>query len=243
MSDSGAVLVVGGSGGIGRAVVEALLEAGLPVAFTWRSGRGIAHQLEQASGGRARAFHLDLADRERPAALVEEVEAAMGPIEGLVNGAGMQRGQLLAMTSDTVWDEILDINLGGTFRTCRAVLRGMVVRRHGAIVNIASLSASRGVAGLAAYAAAKAGTLALTRCLAREVGKRGVRVNAVVPGFVPTGMTEGLPESTVAALRDSECLPPGTTPPSVADAVVFLLSERAAAITGQELVVDSGAAA
>lgn len=243
MSETGPVLVIGGSGGIGRAVVEALGRDGRPVAFTWRSTEAVARRLESDSDGGARAFQLDLADRERPVALVEEVEAAMGPIEGLVNAAGIQRGQLLAMTSDAVWDEVLDVNLGGTFRTCRAVLRGMVVRRRGAIVNIASLSASRGVAGLSAYAAAKAGTVALTRCLAREVGKRGVRVNAVVPGFVSTGMTEDLPERAVATLRGSECLPAGTTAEAVADAVVFLLSDRAAAITGQELVVDAGAAA
>jgi 3-oxoacyl-[acyl-carrier protein] reductase len=251
----GAVLVTGGSRGIGRAVVLALTAAAPPfasadpadphgtpcVAFTWRTREDAARQVEEATGGHARAFHLDLRDRTRPDDLVAEVEAAMGPIEGLVNNAGERREALLAMMSDDDWDAVLDANLGGLFRCCRAVLRGMLVRRRGAIVNVASLSALHGVAGQAAYAASKAGALGLTRALAREVGKRQVRVNAVVPGFVATDLTAGLPAAAVTALRAGECLAGGTTAGAVADAVLFLLSERAAAITGQTLVVDAGA--
>ena len=136
---------------------------------------------------------------------------------------------------------MVDVDLGGAFRCCRAVLRGMVARRRGAIVNVASLSALRGVAGQAAYAAAKAGLLGMTRSLAREVGRRGVRVNAVVPGFVATAMTADVPEEAARALRSMECLPRGVEPADVASAVAFLLSDRAAAITGQALVVDAGA--
>jgi 3-oxoacyl-[acyl-carrier protein] reductase len=245
----GTVLVTGGSRGIGRAVVEALAEAprgGAPepvVAFTWRSREEAARQVETATGGRARAFQLDLRDRARPDELIAEVESALGPIEGLVNNAGERREALLAMMSDEDWEAVLDVNLGGPFRCCRAVLRGMLVRRRGAIVNIASLSALHGVAGQAAYAASKAGILGLTRALAREVGKRQVRVNAVVPGFVPTDLTAGVPAAAVAALRGGECLPGGTSAGAVAEAVLFLLSDRAAAITGQTLVVDAGASA
>jgi 3-oxoacyl-[acyl-carrier protein] reductase len=119
----------------------------------------------------------------------------------------------------------------------------MMVRRRGSIVNVSSLSALHGVAGQAAYAASKAGLLGMTRSLAREVGKRGVRVNAVVPGFVPTDLTAGLPADAVQRLRAGECLPGGVGAGSVADAVVFLLSDRASAITGQTLVVDAGASA
>jgi 3-oxoacyl-[acyl-carrier protein] reductase len=256
----GTILVTGGSRGIGRAVVEALAAAqsgarsgaavaqsgagsGAAVAFTWRSRQDAARQVEAATGGRARAFQLDLRDRARPDELVAEVEAALGPIDGLVNNAGERRESLLAMMSDEDWEAVLDVNLGGLFRCCRAVLRGMLVRRRGAIVNVASLSALHGVAGQGAYAASKAGILGLTRALAREVGKRGVRVNAVVPGFVPTDLTAGVPAAAAAALRAGECLPGGTSAGAVADAVVFLLSERAAAITGQTLVVDAGASA
>jgi 3-oxoacyl-[acyl-carrier protein] reductase len=245
----GTFLVTGGSRGIGRAVVEALAAAAPAadgavaphVAFTWRTREDAAREVEEATGGRARAFHLDLRDRARPEDLVAEVEAALGPIDGLVNNAGERREALLAMMSDDDWDAVLDTNLGGLFRCCRAVLRGMLVRRRGVIVNVASLSALHGVAGQAAYAASKAGVLGLTRALAREVGKRQVRVNAVVPGFVATDLTAGLPAAAVANLRASESLAGGTTAEAVAEAVLFLLSDRAAAITGQTLVVDAGA--
>lgn len=238
----GPVLVTGGSRGLGRAVVEALAaEPEARVAFTWNAGEAAAREVEAATG--ARAFPFELRDRARPDDLVAEVEEALGPLEGLVNNAGLRRESLLALTPDEDWDTVVDANLGGLFRCCRAVLRGMMVRRRGVIVNISSLSALHGVAGQGAYAASKAGVLGLTRSLAREVGKRGVRVNAVVPGFVPTDLTAGLPEPAVAALRANECLARGVQPGDVAQAVLFLLSDRAAGITGQALVVDAGASA
>lgn len=237
----GTVLVTGGSRGLGRAMVEALAASGSAVAFTWNSDEAAAREVESATG--ARAFRLDLRDRSRPDDLFSEVEEALGPLDGLVNNAGLRRESLLAMTSDEDWEAVLDSNLGGLFRCCRAVLRGMMVRRRGAIVNVSSLSALHGVAGQGAYAASKAGILGMTRSLAREAGRRGVRVNAVVPGFVPTDLTAGLPEAAVAHLRAGECLARGVRPEDVAQAVLFLLSEGAAAITGQTLVVDAGASA
>jgi 3-oxoacyl-[acyl-carrier protein] reductase len=147
------------------------------------------------------------------------------------------------MTSDDEWARVIDTNLGGLFRLCRAALPGMLRRRRGAIVNVASLAAIHGVAGQSVYAASKAGIVGLTRALAREVGKRGVRVNAVAPGFVPTGMTAELPADVVARLRAGECLPDGVQPACVAQTVLFLLSDRAASITGQCLVVDAGVSA
>ena len=164
-------------------------------------------------------------------------------MSGLVNNAGIQRTELLALTSDASWDEISDVNLGGAFRVTREVLRSMVPRRRGSIVNMASLSALHGLAGHAAYAASKAGLLAMTRCLAREMGGRGIRVNAVVPGFVATEMTKDLPSEVVSRLRSGECLPDGVTASAVAEVVAFLLSEAAAAITGQALPVDAGTSA
>jgi 3-oxoacyl-[acyl-carrier protein] reductase len=237
------VLVTGGSRGIGRAIVEALVAEGHPVAFTWRSDEAGARGVEEASGGQARAFQMDAGDRKRPSAIVAEVEDTLAPIDGLVNNAGERRESILAMTSDQDWDELLDVNLGGVFRCCRAVLPKMMHRRRGSIVNISSLSAIMGVAGQTAYAASKAGILGLTRSLAREVGRRGVRVNAVVPGFVPTDLTANLRPEVVTALRSHECLAAGTTPEAVAATVAFLLSDGACAITGQAIVVDSGSSA
>jgi 3-oxoacyl-[acyl-carrier protein] reductase len=234
-------LVTGGGRGIGRAIVQALLADGWAVAFTWSSDEAAAHAVAEATG--ARPFALDLRDRARPAALVAEVERELGPVSGLVNNAAVRREAILAMTSDSVWDEVVDVNLGGAFRCCRAVLPGMVYRRHGAIVNVSSRSAIAGLAGQSAYAASKAGLLGLTHSLAREVGRKGVRVNAVVPGFVSTETTAALPPETVGKLRSTEALPAGTAPCDVAQMVAFLLSDRAAAITGQVMAVDAGASA
>ena len=234
-------LVTGGSRGIGRAIVQALTGEGWTVAFTWSSDEKAGREVAELAG--AHAFHLDLRVRARPAALVAEIEKELGPISGLVNNAAVRREAILAMTSDADWDEVLEVNLGGTFRCCRAVLPGMVYRRRGSIVSISSRSASAGLPGQSAYAASKAGLLGLSYSLAREVGRKGVRVNVIVPGFVATELTEGLPPAAVTKLRETECLPAGTAPGDVAQAVCFLLSDRASAITGQALAVDSGASA
>jgi 3-oxoacyl-[acyl-carrier protein] reductase len=232
------VLVTGGTRGIGRAIVEALVAAGRTVAFTWASDEARARALE--AGGRVHGFRLDLLDRARPDTLVPEVEEALGPVSGLVNNAGVRHEALLAMTGDAAWDRVIDADLGGAFRMCRAVVPGMVHRRAGSIVNVSSLSALHGVPGESAYAAAKLG---LTRALAREVGRRGIRVNAVVPGFVPTDFTAGLAPERVATLRAGECLPGGVAAGGVAGAALWLLSDASAAVTGQTLVVDAGASA
>lgn len=241
MSDP--VLVIGGSRGIGRATVATLVAQGRRVAFTWRAAEGAAREVEAASEGLARGFAFDVRDRAGAGPLVEQVEAALGPLFGLVYCAGERRDGLLALASDEDWDSVLDTNLGGLFRLCRAVVPGMIRRRRGSIVGVSSLSGLHGVAGQALYGASKAGMLMLLRTLARECGKRGVRVNAVVPGYVPTDFVADVPEQAVAALRANECLPQGTSARSVADVVAFLLSEASAAMTGQALVIDAGTTA
>jgi 3-oxoacyl-[acyl-carrier protein] reductase len=174
---------------------------------------------------------------------VPEIEAALGEIDGLVNNAAIRRDQLLASTTDADWDAVIDANLGGSFRCCRAVLPKMITRRAGSIVNVSSLTAVRGVAGQAAYGATKAGLIGMTKSLARELGKRNVRVNAVVPGLVMTEMVADTPAEKLKELRAIEALPSGTTPEDVASLIVFLLSSRAKAITGQAFLVDAGSTA
>ena len=240
---SNVTVVTGGSRGIGQAVVAALVGIGRHVAFTWRSDERLARDVEQTSAGMARGYECDLRDRPRTSAVVQEIEDTFGPIMGLVNNAGIQASSLLAMTTDQVWDEILDVNLGGAFRLTREVLRHMVSRREGAVVNISSLSALHGVPGHSAYAASKSGLVAMTRCVAREMGRRNIRVNAVIPGYVATDMTLDLPEQTVRALRSREVLSSGTDLASVAAVVLFLLSDDARSITGQSIIVDAGTTA
>jgi len=240
---AGVVLVTGGSRGIGRAVVCALVADGRRVAFTFREGETAARELESACGGLAKAWRFDLCDRPRPGLIVPEIEDALGAIVGLVNNAAIRRDQLLAATPDVDWDAVIDANLGGSFRCCRAVLPKMISRRAGSIVNVSSLTAVRGVAGQAAYGAAKAGLIGMTKSLARELGKRNIRVNAVVPGLVMTDMIADTPPEKLKELRAIEALPSGTSPEDVAAMIVFLLSDRAAAITGQAFLVDAGSTA
>jgi 3-oxoacyl-[acyl-carrier protein] reductase len=233
-------LVTGGSRGIGRAVTFTLAEQGWTVAFTWREREEEARRVAEELGDRARPFRFDLRDRARAGDLVREVEEQVGPIDGLVNNAGVRRDGLLATLPDDAWDDLIDANLGGVFRCCRAAVPRMLHRRQGSIVNVSSMTAVHGLGGQAAYGAAKAGILGLTRSLAREVGSRGVRVNAVIPGFVPTEMVADIPPDRVKALRSAEALPAGVTTTGVAGAIAFLLSDASTSITGQTLVVDAG---
>jgi 3-oxoacyl-[acyl-carrier protein] reductase len=237
------VLVTGGSRGIGRAVVRALVAERIRVAFTYREAEGAAREIADEAAGPPRGLRFHLRDRPRPAELVREIEEALGPIDGLVNNAAIRRDGLLASTSDDDWDDVVDANLGGAFRCCRAVLPGMISRRSGSIVNVASLTAIRSVAGQGAYAASKAGLIGMTKSLSREVGRRSVRVNAVVPGLVMTEMVADLPQERLQALRAIEALPSGTRPEDAAALIVFLLSDRARAITGQAIAVDAGSTA
>lgn len=242
-SNARVALVTGGVRGIGRAVVDALVADGWLVAFTYRSDHDAARALETSHSGHVRGFTLDLRDRDRPDPLVREVTAALGPITGLVNNAGVRHDSLLAMTPDADWDNVQEINASGAFRCCRAVLPGMTAQRHGAIVNVSSLAAISGFAGQSAYAASKASLIGMSKSLAREMAKRRIRVNVVVPGFVATDMTAEMPDRIREELRDLECLPDGTTAEDVAAVVAFLLSDRAKAVTGQVIAVDAGSSA
>ena len=237
-------VVTGALGKLGPIWVETLLEAGARVLALDRPGQPASPEFKRVQ---ARFGPEQLALTFADVCIRSELEAGLalcvksfGTPTIPVNNAAIERHELLAMTSDASWDEMLDVNLGGPFRCTRAVLRRMVGRRRGAIVNIASLSALRGVAGHSSYAAAKAGLVAMTRCVAREMGRRGIRVNAVVPGYVPTDLTADLSAEAVALLRAPECLAAGVSPKNVAGVVRFLASEASSGMTGQILTVDAG---
>ena len=235
------ILITGGSHGIGRSLVIALAEAGQETVFTYCRNRDGARQVEEVTSGRARALPLDLGDPGGPDQLMTTLSNEGTCIRHLVNNAGVSHSGLLAMTSDKDMETVLQINLMGSFRLSRAVIPHLLRSRGGSIVNLVSLAALRAMPGQGAYAASKAGLLAMTRTLAKEMGRKRIRVNAVAPGFLSTGMTSGLKPEEVAALRHHECLPDGVAMTSVVGAIRFLLSDGAASITGQCLVIDAGA--
>lgn len=236
--ESRVALVTGGSRGIGRALVEALAAQGLSVAFTWRSSEPEARELEERLG--VRGYRADVRSTEEVAALAKAVKEELGPVDLLVNNAGMTRDRLLFQLSDEDWEAVLDANLGGTFRVSRAIAYDMMKRRRGTIVNISSVSGLVGVAGQTAYAAAKAGTLGFTRALARETVSRGVRVNAVALGPIETEMTAAMPEKARQGLLSAIPMGRFGAVQECVGAVLFLLSDLSSYVTGQILVVDGG---
>jgi len=232
-------LVTGSTRGIGRAIAETLAGAGARVAVV---GRDVVRAEEVASklGGGAAGFSCDVADIASVNALVENVEKAFGTIDILVNNAGLTRDNILFRLKDDDWDAVLDANLRGAFVAIRAVARGMMKRRWGRIINIASVVGLTGNKGQSNYAASKAGLIGLTKSVAKELASRNILINAVAPGFIETDMTAAMTSEARAAMSSQIPLERLGTPADVAAAVVFLASEHASYITGQVLVVDGG---
>lgn len=236
-------LVTGSSRGLGRATALELAARGHVLAVHYLRGQDAANEVVreiEAAGGTAAAFGADVADADACTRLLEEVTAAFGRVDVLVNNAGITRDALAMRMKDEDFEAVLDTNLVGAFRLARGVLRGMIKARWGRIVNVSSVVALLGNEGQANYVAAKAGLIGLTKSLAREVSKRGVTVNAVAPGFIASDMTEGLDQRLAASYL--ERIPAGRfgEPEEVARAVAYLVSDDAAYVTGQTLAVDGG---
>jgi 3-oxoacyl-[acyl-carrier protein] reductase len=236
-------LVTGGSRGIGAAVSRELGEAGAEVVVNYVSSAEAAEAVcaeIRAAGGSARAVAGDISTPDGAAALVDEVESDVGPIAILVCNAGITRDNLIMKLSDDDWRAVVDTNLGGAFFTCRAVARPMLKRRAGAIVTMSSVVGVHGNAGQTNYAASKAGLIGLTKALAKELGGRGIRVNAIAPGYISTELTDALPEAAREAILAGTPLGRLGDPADVARAVRFLVSDAAGFVTGDVLAVDGG---
>lgn len=227
-------LVTGGSRGIGRAISVELARAGAQVVVAYRSGADEAQVVAKEIGGHA--VQADVSDPEQASRLVEEA----GDIDILVNNAGLTRDGLIARMSDEDWRTVIDTNLGGVFHTCRAAARGMMRRRAGSIVNLTSVVGIHGNPGQTNYAASKAGIIGFTKSLARELASRGVRANAIAPGYIQTALTDVLPDEVQQAILANTPLARLGTPEDVAGAVRFLCSDEASFVTGEVLLVDGG---
>ena len=227
-------LVTGGSRGIGRAIAVELASAGAAVVLGYHSGQEEAEAVAAEIGGRA--VQADVADPAEAKRLVEEA----GELDVLVNNAGLTRDGLIARMSDEDWRTVIDTNLGGVFHTCRAVARGMMKRRAGAIVNVSSIVGLHGNPGQTNYAASKAGIIGFTKSLARELGSRNVRANVVAPGYVRTRLTDVLGDDLTGAMLANTPLGRLGEPEDIASAVRFLCSDEASYITGEVLLVDGG---
>ncbi len=236
-----AALVTGASGGIGGAIARALHRHGATVALAGTRTAAL-EALAQQLGERTHILTADLADPDTADKLARDAEAAMGKLDILVNNAGITRDNLALRMKDEDWQAVLDVNLTAAFRLTRAALRGMVRRRHGRIIGIASVVGVTGNPGQANYAAAKAAMIGMTKSLAAEVATRGITVNCIAPGIIATAMTDKLNDEQKARILAQIPMARLGLPDDVAPAAVYLASAEAAYVTGQTLHVNGGMA-
>lgn len=235
-------LITGGSRGIGRAVCYALAKEGFSVIINYRSNEAAAVEVKQEiekNGGSAELLPFDVSDSKSVDAAIQQWQSSHPEdyISVLVNNAGIRDDAVMVFMQDEQWNKVLRTNLDSFFYVTRRLLKAMITKRYGRIVNVASLSGIKGLAGQTNYSAAKAGLIGSTKALAQEIGSRKITVNAVAPGFIATDMTQDLPEAELKKM-----IPAGRfgTPEEVADLVSFLVSDKAAYINGEVISINGG---
>ena len=232
-------LLTGASGGIGKAVARELIAAGARVCLTGRNEEELL-KLQNELGDNADIILADLSDHESIISLVKDAEENLGGIDILVNNAGVTKDNIFLRMSDDEWNEVVNINLNSTFKVTKAVIKGMVKRRYGRVINITSVIGVAGGAGQSNYSASKAAIVGMSKSLAQEVGSRSITVNCIAPGFIETNMTAGLSDARKEEILKSIVVKRLGLPEDISGAVSYLASDSASYITGQTIHINGG---
>lgn len=241
--DKKIALVTGASRGIGKEIALALAKEGYDIGFTYKSNKEMAESVKseiEKLGSRALAVKADVSSKEDVDNMIKIIGEELGSVDILVNNAGITKDNLLIRMSEEDWDDVITVNLKSAFLTTKAVARSMMKKRYGKIINLSSVVGIMGNAGQANYSASKAGIIGLTKSTAKELAGRGIRVNAVAPGFVSTDMTNTLSEEVKEMMLSAIPLGYFASPKEISDLVVFLASEKSDYITGQVIEIDGG---